>query len=154
MRQRRLTRWHSSLSLSLSLSLLLSLSLSLSLSLPLFLSLSLLVSLPLSPSPSLFAALSLGLSSEGQAPPFHFRADVCVGCRLVQVGEWEEEGKRRECRAGRDKTERESADGRAKGNEGRKEVECMRSIACKRGEERDDRKRLQVVIWRGRGGGT
>ena len=28
--------------------------------------------------------------------------------------------------------DRERADGRAKGNEGRKEVECMRSIACKK----------------------
>jgi hypothetical protein len=48
----------------------------------------------------------------------------------------------------RERPNRQMADGRAEGNEGRKEVECMRSIACKRGEERDDRKRVQVVIWR------
>jgi hypothetical protein len=45
----------------------------------------------------------------------------------------------------REGPERERADGRAEENERRKEVECMRSIACKRGKERDDRKRVQVV---------
>jgi hypothetical protein len=43
-----------------------------------------------------------------------------------------------------ERADRERVDGRADGHEGRKEVACMRSTAGKRGEQREDRKWVQV----------